>query len=60
MSRHDDSVSIQQMRDHAREAIAMGGGKTRDEIVADRKLQLALTRLVEIIGEAAASRAFRE
>ena len=54
MSRHDDRVSMQQVRAHAQEAIAMGGGKTREEIVTDRKLQLALTRLVEIVGEAAA------
>ena len=32
----------------------MGGGKIREEIVADRKLQRALTRLIEIVGEAAA------
>jgi len=31
----------------------MGRGKTQDEIAADRKLQLALTRLIEIVGEAA-------
>lgn len=31
----------------------MGQGKTQDEIAADRKLQLALTRLVEIVREAA-------
>ena len=30
------------MRSHAQEAVAMGGGKTRDEIAADRKLQLRL------------------
>jgi hypothetical protein len=27
---------MQQMRAHTQEAIAMGGGKTREEIVADR------------------------
>lgn len=31
----------------------MGRGKTQGEIAADRKLQLALTRLIEIVGEAA-------
>ncbi len=45
MSRHDDQISLLQMRSHAQEAVAMGGGKTQDEIAADRKLQLALTRL---------------
>jgi uncharacterized protein with HEPN domain len=54
MSRHDDRVSLLQMRSHAQEAVAMGRGKTQDDIAADRKLQLALTRLIEIVGEAAA------
>lgn len=53
MSRRDDRVSMQQMRDHAQEAVTMGSGKTRDDLAADRKLQLALTRLIEIVGEAA-------
>jgi hypothetical protein len=35
MSRHDDRVSMLQMRAHAREAIAMGGGKTADDLAAD-------------------------
>lgn len=41
------------MRDHAREAVDMLGGRTLDEVSRDRKLQLALVRLVEIVGEAA-------
>mgnify|MGYP006284564353 FL=1 len=50
------------MRDHARETIDLTKGKTRDDISNDRTLELALTRLVEIIGEAAAhvSRETRE
>jgi len=54
MSRHDDRVSMLQMRAHAAEAVSMGGGRTFDEIAADRKLQLALTRLIEVVVEAAA------
>lgn len=54
MSKRDDRVSMQQMRAHAQEAVAMGGGKTGNEMAADRKLQLALTRLIEVVGEAAA------
>lgn len=42
------------MLDHAREAIAMLQGKTRADLDADRQLNLALVRLLEIIGEAAA------
>ncbi len=41
------------MRDYAREAIAMMDGKTRVALDTDRQLTLALTRLLEIIGEAA-------
>jgi hypothetical protein len=41
------------MLDHAREAVAMATGKTRDDLDTDRKLNLALVRLLEIVGEAA-------
>ena len=42
------------MLDHAREAVIMIHGKARTDIDADRQLNLALVRLLEIIGEAAA------
>lgn len=54
MSRHDDSVRLRHMLDHAREAVAMARGRQRHELDADRQLNLALVRLIEIIGEAAA------
>jgi len=41
------------MLDHAQEAVAMAAGKTRDDLDTDRKLNLALVRLLEIVGEAA-------
>jgi uncharacterized protein with HEPN domain len=41
------------MLDHAREAVALARNKTRQDLDRDRLLQLALTRLVEIVGEAA-------
>jgi uncharacterized protein with HEPN domain len=41
------------MLDHAREACALLAGRSRTDIHTDRPLQLALTRLVEIVGEAA-------
>jgi len=53
MSRRDDSVPMRHMLDHAREAVSMVSGRSRRELDTDRMLQLALTRLVEIIGEAA-------
>jgi len=42
------------MLDHAREAVEMARGKTRPDLDRDRKLNLALVRLLEIVGEAAA------
>jgi uncharacterized protein with HEPN domain len=53
MTQHDPQVRIRHMRDHAQEAIEMLGDLTRDELCGDRKLQLALVQLIEIVGEAA-------
>lgn len=53
MSRHERLVRLRHMLDHAREAVEMVGGKNRDALDADRKLNLALVRLLEIVGEAA-------
>lgn len=53
MSRHDELIRLRHMRDHAAEAIAMVSGKNRDDLDNDRMLELALVRLMEIIGEAA-------
>jgi uncharacterized protein with HEPN domain len=41
------------MLDYAREAVDMAKGNTAIELEKDRKLALALTHLVEMIGEAA-------
>lgn len=54
MSRHSDAVRLRDMLDHAREAIGLVTGRTRDDLKATRLLQLGLVRLIEIIGEAAA------
>jgi uncharacterized protein with HEPN domain len=53
MSRHDDIVRLRHMRDAARKAVALATGKTRHEIETDEVTQLALARLLEIVGEAA-------
>ena len=53
MSRHDDSVSLRHMLDHAREAVVFIQNRSRSDLGADRMLGLALIRLAEIIGEAA-------
>ena len=41
------------MRDYAAEAVAMLGDTGLEQLRDDRKLQLALVRLVEVVGEAA-------
>jgi uncharacterized protein with HEPN domain len=53
MSRHETVVRLRHMLDHAREAVAMAQGKTREDLDTDRQLNLSLVRLLEIIGEAA-------
>ena len=62
MTRHDPTVRIHHMLDHAREAVEMADGRTRDELDSDRMLVLALIRLLEVTGEAATHvpQAFRE
>jgi uncharacterized protein with HEPN domain len=52
MSRGDDSVRLRHMLDAARKALALTRGKSRAEIEKDEIAQLALARLLEIIGEA--------
>jgi uncharacterized protein with HEPN domain len=62
MTRHDPRIRAQHMLDHAREAVAMAQGRTRDDLDSDRQFSLAMVRLMEIIGEAAARipEAFRD
>ncbi|MGH9455753.1 MAG: HepT-like ribonuclease domain-containing protein [Terriglobia bacterium] len=42
------------MLDHAREASSLVQSRTREDLDIDRQLNLAIVRLLEIIGEAAA------
>jgi len=53
MTKHDDRISMRQMLDYARRAVVMAQGRKRSDLDSDDMLQLALTRLVEIVGEAA-------
>jgi uncharacterized protein with HEPN domain len=53
MSRREDWISLTQIRDSASEALQFSRGKSRADLDTDRMLSLALTRLLEIIGEAA-------
>ncbi|CAG0934109.1 MAG: hypothetical protein EFKGCFLK_01112 [Rhodocyclaceae bacterium] len=49
-----DAIRLKHMLDAAEEALAFAAGHSRADLDADRKLVLALIKLVEIIGEAAA------
>ena len=42
------------MRDHAHELLTLMHGRSRGDLDSDRMLALAVTRLLEIIGESAA------
>ncbi|MFA5205338.1 MAG: HepT-like ribonuclease domain-containing protein [Lentisphaeria bacterium] len=53
MSRHNDGITLQQMRDHVVEAVALAKGRTCADVETDRVFFLALLKLVEIVGEAA-------
>jgi uncharacterized protein with HEPN domain len=48
-----DAVRLHHMLDYAREATSLVQNKTRSDLDQDRLLQLALVRVIEIIGEAA-------
>ncbi|MHC1782480.1 MAG: DUF86 domain-containing protein [Anaerolineaceae bacterium] len=53
MSRRDPEIALKQILAHAREAVELCQGRERADLDSDRLLNLALTRLIEIIGEAA-------
>lgn len=53
MTRHDDAARLRHMLDHARKAVRLAQGKARPDLDADELFGLAMTRLLEIIGEAA-------
>jgi len=53
MTRRDANVRLLHMRDYARQAVEMIRDRARDDLDADDMLRLALTHLVELVGEAA-------
>lgn len=44
---------MQQRRDHTQEVIVYAAGRSRLDLDTDRDLELILTRLLEVVGEAA-------
>lgn len=53
MTRRNPAARLRHMLDHAREAVQMLGTGTEQDLAQNRLLELALVRLVEIVGEAA-------
>lgn len=52
MPQRDSMVRLLHMRDFARKAVEMAADRKRTDLDEDEMFQLALTRLVELIGEA--------
>ncbi len=53
MSSREPGLRLLHMRDHARKAVEMAEGRARSDLEENDMLLLALTHLVELIGEAA-------
>jgi len=53
MPHRDNQTSLRQMLVHAREALTLAQGKTRQDLNEERVVVLALLQLLQIIGEAA-------
>lgn len=51
--RSEDRVRLAHLREAATKAVAYSEGKTRADLDDDELLRLALTKLIEIVGEAA-------
>jgi uncharacterized protein with HEPN domain len=53
MSQHEDRARLRHMLEYAQEARTLIRGKQRTDLDSDHVLELALTRLLEIVGKAA-------
>lgn len=53
MTRRDDRVFLVDMLNHASEAVELLGDASSKDLVIDRVTELALRKLVEVVGEAA-------
>jgi uncharacterized protein with HEPN domain len=53
MSRRDVTITLHQMLDYSQKAVTLSRGRKRSDLDVDLTFNLALTRLIEIIGEAA-------
>ena len=53
MPQDKDRIRLQHMLDHATEAMQMARDRAREDLDTDRRLNLSLVRLLEVVGEAA-------
>ncbi|MCH7791477.1 MAG: DUF86 domain-containing protein [Planctomycetes bacterium] len=53
MKKRDPQTLLSDIRHHAELGIRIAATATRDQFLADEPMQLALTRVIEVIGEAA-------
>lgn len=53
MSKRDPKVRLLHTRDFAQKAVQLTADKTRGDLEQDEVLRLAVTRLLELVGEAA-------
>lgn len=53
MSKRNHILAYRHMMSDAKEAVMLAQGKVRSDLDTDRLLNLALTRLLEVVGEAA-------
>ena len=53
MSKHNPEIALLQILTHSREAVEICQSRSRSDLDSDRMFNLALTRLIEIVGEAA-------
>lgn len=62
MSKHDDGVRLRHMLDAARKALEFVHGRGRTDLGTDEMFELAVIRLLEVLGEAArgVSKTFRQ
>lgn len=51
--RRENAIRVRHMTEAAAKAVAFTSGRTRQDLADDELLRLAITKLVEIVGEAA-------
>ncbi len=53
MLSEEDAIRVRHMLEAAQQAIVFAAGRSREDLDDDRQLEFAITRAIEIVGEAA-------